>query len=91
MVLVLGLLGGQGWATPLSPDEAIRRALAAHPALKQARALTEAGEAYRHGAGAFPNPMLQLSAVHGDADEAANSLSQVLEIAGQPLAWGGVG
>lgn len=82
--MFLGLLSGQGWAVPLSPEEAIRRALAAHPALKQARALTEAGEAYRHGAGALPNPTLQLAAVHGDPDEGANSLSQVLEIAGQP-------
>ena len=83
-LLLLGVLGCQGWAAPLSPEEAVRRALVAHPALKQARSLTEAGEAYRHGAGALPNPTLQLSAVHGDPDEGANSLSQVLEIAGQP-------
>jgi cobalt-zinc-cadmium efflux system outer membrane protein len=83
-LLLLGALGCQGWAAPLSPEEAVRRALATHPALKQARALTEAGEAYRQGAGALPNPTLQLAAVSGDPDESANSLSQVLEIAGQP-------
>jgi outer membrane protein TolC len=83
-VLLLAALVSQGWAEPLSPEEAIRRALAAHPALKQARALTEAAQAYREGAGALPNPTLQLAAVHGDADETANSLSQTLEIAGQP-------
>lgn len=83
-VLLLAALACQGWAEPLSPEEAIRRALAAHPALKKARALTEAAEAYSEGAGALPNPTLQLAAVHGDADETANSLSQTLEIAGQP-------
>jgi outer membrane protein TolC len=46
--------------------------------------LTEAAEAYSDGAGALPNPTLQLAAVHGDADESSNSLSQVFEIAGQP-------
>ena len=58
--------------------------MAAHPKLKQARALTEAAVAYSDGAGALPNPTLQLAAVHGDADESSNSLSQVFEIAGQP-------
>lgn len=60
--------------------------MVAHPALKQARSLTEAAEAYQGGggAGALPNPTLQLAAVRGDADETANSLSQTLEIAGQP-------
>lgn len=58
--------------------------MAAHPALKQARALTEAAEVYSKGAGALPNPVLQLAAVHGDPDEGSNSLSQVLEVAGQP-------
>lgn len=81
---LLLLLGCQGWAAPLSPEEAVRRALAAHPKLKQARALTEAAVAYSDGAGALPNPTLQLAAVHGDADESSNSLSQVFEIAGQP-------
>lgn len=81
---LLWLLSCQGWAEPLSPEEAVRRALAAHPALKQARALAEAASAYSEGAGALPNPTLQLAAVHGDADESANSLSQVFEIAGQP-------
>lgn len=77
-------LSCQGLAEPLSPEEAIRRALDAHPKLKQARALTEAAVAYSDGAGALPNPTLQLAAVHGDADESSNSLSQVFEIAGQP-------
>ena len=81
---LLLLLGCQGWAEPLSPEEAVRRALVAHPKLKQARALTEAAVAYSDGAGALPNPTLQLAAVHGDADESSNSLSQVFEIAGQP-------
>jgi outer membrane protein TolC len=46
--------------------------------------LTEAAQAYAQGAGALPNPELRLSAVAGDADENSNSLSQTLEIAGQP-------
>jgi outer membrane protein TolC len=83
VLLLLGL-SCQGWAEPLSPEEAVRRALAAHPKLKQARALTEAAVAFSDGAGALPNPTLQLAAVHGDADENSNSLSQVFEIAGQP-------
>ena len=62
----------------------MRQALAADPRLKKAHALTEAAQAYAQGAGALPNPVLQLSAVAGDADEGANSLSQTLEIAGQP-------
>ena len=71
-------------AQPLFPEEAVRQALAADPRLKKAHALTEAAQAYAQGAGALPNPVLQLSAVAGDADEGANSLSQTLEIAGQP-------
>lgn len=62
----------------------MRQALAADPRLKKAHALTEGAQAYAQGAGALPNPVLQLSAVAGDADESANSLSQTLEIAGQP-------
>ncbi|MFA7483745.1 MAG: TolC family protein [Vulcanimicrobiota bacterium] len=71
-------------ASPLLPEEAVRRAVQVDPRLKRARALTEAAEAYSRGAGAQPNPVLQISGVAGDTREDANSLTQPLEIAGQP-------
>ena len=58
--------------------------VALHPGIKRAHSLTEAAQAYSQGAGALPNPILQLSGVVGDPDERSNSISQTLEIAGQP-------
>lgn len=71
-------------AEPLLPEDAVRRAIALHPNLKRAHSLTEAAEAYIKGAGALPNPILQISGVVGDPDENSNSLIQTLEIGGQP-------
>ncbi len=78
------LLAGPVWSAPLYPDEVVRRSVAGHPAVKRARSLTEAALAYGQGAGALPNPILQLSTVAGDPDADSNSLVQTLEIAGQP-------
>jgi len=79
-----GLLGLTCSAQPLLPEEAVRRALASVPELKKAHALTEAAQAFSTGAGAQPNPILQLSTGAGDRQSDSNSLSQTLEIAGQP-------
>jgi outer membrane protein TolC len=83
-VLIWGFLVLPCSAQPLLPEEAVRRALTYVPELKKAHALTEAAQAYSSGAGAQPNPVLQLSAGTGDRQEGSNSLSQTLEIAGQP-------
>jgi outer membrane protein TolC len=83
-MLMAGLVAAPGWAKPLLPEEAVRKALEFAPELKRAHSLTEAAQAYSRGAGAQPNPMLQLSATAGDRSEDANALAQRLEIAGQP-------
>ncbi|MEW6278307.1 MAG: TolC family protein, partial [Candidatus Eremiobacterota bacterium] len=51
------------------------------------RAVTEQLEGarlYAEGAGAPPNPELQVAATLGDPDETANSLVQRFELGGQP-------
>lgn len=60
------------------------RALSAHPELQALQTQVEGAQAYARGAGAPPNPELQLAGVLGDPDEGANRLAQRLELGGQP-------
>jgi cobalt-zinc-cadmium efflux system outer membrane protein len=78
--MMTALVGAQ----PLSPEEAVWKALQTDPRLERDRALAEGAHAYKKGAGSLPNPTLQLSAVTGQAREGANYISQTFEVAGQP-------
>lgn len=83
-LIIVGAIVNPCLAEPLFPEEAVRKALLFAPELKRAHALTEAAQVYSLGAGAQPNPVLQLSASSGDRAEGSNALAQRLEIAGQP-------
>ena len=67
-----------------NPAAIISEVLSSHPAIRRAQHNVESAEAILSGSRAQSNPVLTLSAVAGDPEENSNSISQSLEISGQP-------
>ncbi len=67
-----------------TPESVLLQIQGEHPAIKAATIQSEGALDYSKGAGAQPNPHIRLALTRGTTQEDANSLTQVLEVAGQP-------
>lgn len=82
---LLGLLSSALAAQEiLSPESFVQAVVSRHPSLLKAEELVRAAEFASKASGVQPNPQLTLAVVAGDPGEDANSLTQNLEISGQP-------
>lgn len=84
-LLVLGLTVPSARAgTPLRLEDAFKEMLQHHPRLKAAQARVDGAREYARGVGSQPNPLLRLGDTLGQPVEEVNSVSQRLELGGQP-------
>ena len=85
LFLFLGLLSSFVQAQQFSdPETFVEAILSRHPSIQKADELVQAAEFNIKAAGLQPNPNLTLAATAGDPGEDSNSLTQMLEISGQP-------
>ena len=84
MGILWALLSHAAWSDTLSLDEALKQALHSHPQIKAARHRLEGARLRARYSGAPLNPVLRLGETAGDPVEEVNSLTQRLELAGQP-------
>lgn len=85
LLLLVGFSFQASLAEPLpDPKSLIEQVMRTHPSVLKLDELVKAAEAKVRGSRLQPNPTLTLAATAGDPGEDANSLTQFLEISGQP-------
>jgi len=67
-----------------APEDVMRQAVLAQPAVREARFRLESAQGYARGIGAQPNPYLRLTGTVGDPIEEANALTVPYELGARP-------